>query len=89
MEIKRRTEYYGGAVLGETEAYILTHPQNPWDMNYHLYNIYTGTEYLIDIGDVQDKEEDVDEYGGILFSSLIELSDMDSIMEVVWKTIQR
>lgn len=87
------TVYHGGKVLaqqGDTHSegcFILTRPQNSQDMNYHLYDLDTGEEHLIDIGDVVDNAEELEEYGGILFSTLCELDDMDSIMDTVWKTI--
>ncbi len=82
-----RDVYHGGEVLAEKDNFILTRPLNSQDMNYHLHDTDTGDDHLIDIGDVMENEEELEEYGGILFSDLLELEDMDMIMETVWKVI--
>ena len=79
--------YKGGEVINETDSYVLTLPKNNWDMNYHLHEKESGKDFLVDIGDVQDTEEEVEEYGGILFCELSTMEDIESIKEVSWKTV--
>ena len=45
-------------IITENEKYLLRRPLNCWDMNYHLIEKETGKDYLIDIGDVADNEEE-------------------------------
>jgi len=58
-------------------------PQNCWDMNYHLLDSEKEIEYLIDIDDVTDEEDDED--GGLFVKTLFELNDIDEILTYVWK----
>lgn len=63
--------------------YSLYAPQNCWDMNYHLLDSEKEIEYLIDICDVSDDENDED--GGLFIKTLLELKDIDEILTYVWK----
>ena len=63
--------------------YVLYAPQNTWDMNYHLLDNDKEIEYLIDIDDVTDNEDDED--GGLFIKTLLELKDIDEILAYVWK----
>lgn len=63
--------------------YILYSPQNSWDMNYHLLDNKNKIEYLIDICDVTDNEDDED--GGLFIKKLLELKDINDILTYVWK----
>ena len=65
------------------ENYTLYGPQNSWDMNYHLLDDDKKIEYLIDIDDVTDNENDKD--GGLFIETLLELKDIDTILSYVWK----
>ena len=67
----------------ETKNYILYGPQNAWDMNYHLLDDVKKIEYLIDIDDVSDDEND--ENGGLYIETLLNLADIDEILDHVWK----
>lgn len=80
----------GNGVISENEEFILYEPKNSQDMNYHLINKETRQEHLIDIGDVYDKPcDDYEYYGGITYTELIALNDMENIMIQVWKTIEK
>lgn len=70
--------------MGKTEKnYLLYAPQNAWDMNYHLLDNDKKIEYLIDINDVTDNEDDED--GGLFIRKLVELKDIDDILTYVWE----
>ena len=57
-------------------------------MNYHLIEKETGKDYLIDIGDVADNEEEREKYDlNLLFSDLQNL-EIDLIKENSWKTLE-
>lgn len=73
-------------IIKEIEGFTLYRPYNSWDMNYHLIAHNEGLEYLIDIGDVYKNENDSENYGGIEWNVLKELSHMDYIKSAVWKT---
>lgn len=79
--------YHGGEVMSMKDNLILTRPLNEWDMNYHLHDTVTGKEYLIDIDDIVESIEEADEIGGIPLSELLALDDIETIKEVVWKTL--
>ena len=75
-------------IIAENEKYLLKHPLNSWDMNYHLIEKETGKDYLIDIGDVADNEQEREKYDlNLLFSDLQNL-DIDLIKENSWKTLE-
>lgn len=63
--------------------YMLYAPQNSWDMNYHLLDNDKEIEYLIDIDDVSDDEND--ENGGLFIETLLELKNINEILTYVWK----
>ena len=65
------------------ENYNLYAPQNSWDMNYHLLDTEKNIEYLIDIDEVTNDEND--EEGGLFIKTLLELKDIDEILSYVWK----
>lgn len=79
--------YRGGKILAEKGVLILTAPLNSWDMNYHLHDIISGEDFLIDIDSVTDDEDELEENGGILYSDLVALEDVDYIKEHIWKVI--
>ena len=58
-------------------------PQNSWDTNYHLLDNKKEIEYLIDIDDVSDDEND--ENGGLYIKTLLNLENIDEILNYVWK----
>ena len=75
-------------IIAENEKYLLKHPLNSWDMNYHLIEKETGKDFLIDIGDVTDNEEEREKYDlNLLFSDLQNL-EIDLIKENSWKTLE-
>lgn len=75
-------------IIAENEKYLLRRPLNCWDMNYHLIEKETGKDYLIDIGDVADNEEEREKYDlNLLFSDLQNL-DIDLLIENSWKTLE-
>ncbi|MCC9083760.1 hypothetical protein LOS22_15155 [Enterococcus faecium] len=75
-------------IIAENEKYLLKHPLNSWDMNYHLIEKETGKDYLIDIGDVADNEQELEKYDlNLLFSDLQNL-EIDLIKENSWKTLE-
>lgn len=74
-------------IIAENELYLVESPLNEWDMNYHLIEKETGKDFLIDIGDVADNEEEREKYElGLLFSDLQNLN-IELLIENSWKTI--
>ena len=74
-------------IIAENEFYLIKSPLNEWDMNYHLIEKETGKDFLIDIDDVADNEEEREKYElGLLFSDLKNLV-IDLLIEYSWKTI--
>ncbi|UQT00561.1 hypothetical protein FGBNBECL_00210 [Enterococcus phage vB_OCPT_Bob] len=74
-------------IIAENELYLVKNPLNEWDMNYHLIEKETGKDFLIDIDDVADNEEEREKYElGLLFSDLKNLI-VDLLIEYSWKTI--
>ncbi|MBM7598133.1 hypothetical protein JOC34_000490 [Virgibacillus halotolerans] len=78
-------KYGHGNIISKNENYAITKPLNTWDTNYRLYDKKEGLTYLIDCEDVQENEEHLNEYGGILFQSLINL-EIEEIKSISWKT---
>ena len=75
-------------IIAENEKYLLKHPLNSWDMNYHLIEKETGKDFLVDIGDVADNEQEREKYDlNLLFSDLQNL-EIDLIKENSWKTLE-
>ena len=75
-------------IIAENEKYLLKRPLNEWDMNYHLIEKETGKDFLIDIDDVADNEEEREKYDlNLLFSDLQNL-EIDLIKENSWKTLE-
>ena len=73
--------------IAENELYTVKSPLNEWDMNYHVIEKETGKDYLIDIEDVAENEEELEKYElGLLFSDLQNLV-IDLLIENSWKTI--
>jgi len=70
-------------MIKEKNNYKLYRPRNSWDMNYHLIDYNEEVVHLIDVGDVTGVEDDED--GGLYIKTLIELSDIPTILEYVWK----
>ena len=68
-------------MITENNEYRLYSPRGCWGTNYTIINRITDTEYLIDISDVSNTEEEEDT---ILYSELLEL-DPDSFAPYVWK----
>ena len=74
--------------IAENEKYLLKHPLNSWDMNYHLIEKETGKDFLVDINDVADNLQELEKYDlNLLFSDLQNL-DIDLIKENSWKTLE-
>lgn len=74
-------------IIAENELYLIKNPLNEWDMNYHLIEKETGKDFLIDIGDVADNEEEREKYElGLLFSDLQNLI-IELLIENSWKVI--
>ena len=67
----------------QKQNYTLYGSQHSWDMNYHLLDNEKKIEYLIDISDVTDDENDED--GGLYIETLLNLEDMEEILSYVWK----
>lgn len=71
--------------------YVLTKPQNTWDMNYHLIDTHNNIEYLVDIDDIG--YNDYDTYSDdeldciyIFYSDMLDLdNNIDMIIETSWK----
>ena len=85
--LKETKTYCGGHVISQKENMILTSPMNSWDMNYHLYELETGQDHLIDIDDVVDTLEEQEEYeAALLFKELKEF-ELDELKEYSWKTV--
>lgn len=75
-------------IIAENEKYLLKHPLNSWDMNYHLIEKETWKDYLIDIDDVADNQQELEKYDlNLLFSDLQNL-EIDLIKENSWKTLE-
>ena len=72
------------AFIKETDTYRLYSPSGCWGTNYTILNRITDTEYLIDINDVSDTEEE----DTILYSELLNL-DPDSFAPHVWRIANR
>lgn len=64
-------------IIAKNERYILFKPGNTWDMNFKLYDKEDDITFLIDIEDVSLQ--------GIHLSN--DLSNIDEIKEIAWKTI--
>ena len=63
--------------------YKLYAPRNSWDTNYHLLDDDKEIEYLIDVNDVTDDEDDED--GGLFIKTLLGLKDIDEILIYAWR----
>lgn len=75
-------------IIAENEKYWLKHPLNCWDMNYHLIEKETWKDYLVDIDDVADNQQELEKYDlNLLFSDLQNL-EIDLIKENSWKTLE-
>lgn len=79
----KRTVYNGGKVITENEQVILTYPLNSWDTNYHAYDKDNRIEYLIDINDVVDNEEEY-EAGGVMWEDFKQ-GELETIIINAWK----
>jgi len=66
------------------ENYKLYAPQNSWDMNYHLLDDNKKIEYLIDIDEITNDENEHED-GGLFIKTLLELQDLDEILDYAWK----
>ena len=60
----------------EKDGFRLYRPLNTWDMNYHLIELATNTDHMIDIDDVA---EFLDE------KEFFNLEDIDAAIEAAWK----
>ncbi len=70
-------------MINSKNGFTLHYPLNCWDMNYHLIDDNAGNDYLIDICDISD--EDDDNYYS--WEKLKALEDIDEIKELAWKII--
>jgi len=59
MTNSKNNVYSGGRIFKQSKRYVMTHPKNSWDMNYHLYDKVENIEYLIDIDDIGEYETDM------------------------------
>ena len=75
-------------IIAENEKYLLKHPLNSWDMNYHLIEKETGKDFLIDIDDVADNEEEREKYDLVLLFSDLKNLNTDLLIENSWKTLE-
>ena len=66
--------------------YLLYTPRNTWDMNYHILDNNKRVEYLIDICDITNDEND--ENGYLYIQTLLDLEDIDKILSYAWKQNQ-
>lgn len=74
-------------MIAENELYLIKNPLNEWDMNYHVIEKESGKDFLVDIGDVADTEEEREKYElGLLFSDLQSLN-IELLIENSWKVI--
>ena len=83
----KRTVYNGGKVITENEQVILTQPGNSWDTNYHAYDKDNRIEYLVDINDVVDTEEEWED-GGVLWEDFKQ-GDLTLIIENAWRAFDK
>ena len=83
----KRTVYNGGRVITENEQMILTYPNNSWDTNYHAYDKDNRIEYLIDINDIADTEEEWED-GGVLWEEFKQ-GDLTLIIENTWRALDK
>lgn len=75
-------------IIAENEKYLLRRPFNCWDMNYHLIEKETGKDFLVDIDDVADNQQELEKHDlNLLFSDLQNL-EIDLIKENSWKTLE-
>jgi len=79
----KRTVYNGGKVITENEQVILTQPRNSWDTNYHAYDKEAGIEYLIDINNIADTEEEWED-GGVMWEEF-KLGELEALIQYAWK----
>lgn len=74
-------------IIAENELYLVKSPLNEWDMNYHVIEKESGKDFLIDIDDVADNEEEIEKYElGLIFSDLQNLN-IELLIENSWKVI--
>ena len=66
--------------------YTLYAPRNTWDMNYHILDKNKRVEYLIDICDVTNDENDENEC--LYIQTLLALDDIYKILSYAWKQNQ-
>ena len=71
-------------MIAEDKEYRLYSPRGSWGTNYTIINRKTETEYLIDINDVSNEEEE----DTLRYSELLEL-DPDIFAPYVWKIANR
>ena len=83
----KRTVYNGGKVITENEQVILTCPRSSWDTNYHAYDKDASIEYLVDIIDVVDTEEEWED-GGVLWEDFKQ-GDLTLIIENAWRAFDK
>lgn len=77
--------FKGSDILNKKDNHILCYPLNNWDTNYRLYDLVNNKTYLISTEDIHDNEENLEEYGGVLWQDLKCLEDVEEIKEVAWK----
>ena len=68
--------------------YLLYRPYNSQDMNYHLVDTEEGLDYLIDICDVYDVDDEGYGECGLSWEELKGLEDMDTILAYSWKVVE-
>ena len=79
--------YFLKKPIAQNDKWALFYPFNTQDMNYHLVNLKTEKDYLVDIEDVVDTEEELDEYGEITWADFIDLDNVERNVECAWKVI--
>lgn len=75
-------------IICEKDGFTLFRPFNSWDMNYHLIEDSTGTDYLIDIDTVYDCSEEAENEGGLFWDEFCKLMDIGVIIEYAWKILE-
>lgn len=75
-------------IICKKDGFTLYRPFNSWDMNYHLMEEATGTDYLIDIYSVYDCSEEAEYEGGLFWGEFCELMNIGEITDQAWKIIE-
>lgn len=77
--------FFYAEIIKAKEGCILVKSKNTQDLSYRLYDTNTQIEFLIDCDDIQNSEDDLEKYGGILRKEFFALTDIDEIKALAWK----